>query len=304
MPREAQPSINERDFILQALSENTRLDSRALDAYRNLDITFGDEYGNADVQLGQTRVLTKISASLASPFPDRKFDGIFTITAELSPLASPAFEVGRPSDLEIHLTTTLDTLLRRSSALSTESLCLIAGQRVWHVRATLHVLSHSGSLLTCASISLLAALLHFRIPASEVKGGELTVYNTVERDPVPLALLHHPLCMTLGFFQLVESRAEEEGEGRVGVIADPTLAEEQVCAGEMIVGANKEGEVVLVEKNGGVEVGGLRVLQCVGLGGRIVNEIVKAVFDAVERDAKQRDRGGVMSRELRAENDR
>lgn len=95
MPREVEPSINERAFLLQALQENIRLDGRALDAYRQLDISFGDDYGVADVRLGKTRVLTCISASITAPRPDRKFDGIFTITTELSPLASPAFESGR-----------------------------------------------------------------------------------------------------------------------------------------------------------------------------------------------------------------
>lgn len=55
MPREAEPSKNERDFILEALQENIRLDGRSLDAYRSIDISFGDEYGTADVQLGKTR---------------------------------------------------------------------------------------------------------------------------------------------------------------------------------------------------------------------------------------------------------
>ena len=55
MPREAEPSINERAFILEALQENIRLDGRPLDAFRELQITFGEEYGVADVQLGKTR---------------------------------------------------------------------------------------------------------------------------------------------------------------------------------------------------------------------------------------------------------
>lgn len=58
-------------------------------------MTFGDEYGTADVRLGKTRVLVKISCDVTAPYPDRKFDGIFTISTELSPLGSPAFEVGR-----------------------------------------------------------------------------------------------------------------------------------------------------------------------------------------------------------------
>ena len=55
MPREAEPSTNERTFVLQALREKTRIDGRAFDSFRNLNLSFGDEYGLADVRLGGTR---------------------------------------------------------------------------------------------------------------------------------------------------------------------------------------------------------------------------------------------------------
>lgn len=55
MPREADISTNEREFIQQALRENIRLDGRSFDSFRNLVLAFGDEYGVADVQLGKTR---------------------------------------------------------------------------------------------------------------------------------------------------------------------------------------------------------------------------------------------------------
>lgn len=55
MPREAEPSVNEKEFILKALHEGVRLDGRPFDQYRNIDISFGDEYGVVDVSLGKTR---------------------------------------------------------------------------------------------------------------------------------------------------------------------------------------------------------------------------------------------------------
>lgn len=55
MPREAEISVNERAFIKEALLEKLRLDGRPFDAFRELSLTFGDEYGVADVQLGKTR---------------------------------------------------------------------------------------------------------------------------------------------------------------------------------------------------------------------------------------------------------
>ena len=66
MPREAEPSLNERAFVLEALREDTRLDGRAFDAFRNVDVSFGDEYGVADVKLGKTRYLDYLDRRLKS----------------------------------------------------------------------------------------------------------------------------------------------------------------------------------------------------------------------------------------------
>lgn len=55
MPREVEPSLNEKQFILKALQQNLRVDGRSLDEFRALELTFGDEPGVADVRLGNTR---------------------------------------------------------------------------------------------------------------------------------------------------------------------------------------------------------------------------------------------------------
>ncbi|KAL8656461.1 MAG: hypothetical protein Q9210_000254 [Variospora velana] len=292
MPREAEPSINERAFILEALRENIRLDGRALDAFRNIELSFGDEYGVADVQLGDTRILARISATVTAPFPDRKFDGIFTVTTELSPMASPAFEVGRQTETETLLSRLLEVALRRSSALSTESLCLLAGQKVWSLTATCHVLSHCGNLLDACNIAVLAALQHYRIPDVTVKGEEVIVHSIEERNPVPLAMLHHPICVTMALF-----------EGGEKVIVDATVREQQCCEGEVIVTANKYGEVVQIAKLGGVAADALVLLNCVDLAVAKVKELDAVISKALEKDARARDVGGLVA-ELRAENER
>lgn len=95
MPAEALPSSNEGHFVLAALSQNIRIDGRSLDQFRPIHLAFGDNHGQADVRIGKTRVLVNVSAHVVVPYVDRKFDGVFTISTELSPIASPAFEVGR-----------------------------------------------------------------------------------------------------------------------------------------------------------------------------------------------------------------
>jgi exosome complex component RRP45 len=64
MPREAEPSLNEKNFVTQALAEGLRLDNRKFDQYRSLKLTFGDEYGVADVQFGKTRCVKESYRSL------------------------------------------------------------------------------------------------------------------------------------------------------------------------------------------------------------------------------------------------
>jgi exosome complex component RRP45 len=64
MPREADPSNVERTFILEALHQDVRVDGRALDQFRPLNIIFGDDYGSATVSLGKTRSAELIFALL------------------------------------------------------------------------------------------------------------------------------------------------------------------------------------------------------------------------------------------------
>ena len=60
MPRAADLSLNEREFILQALRQGLRVDNRPFDAFRAVELTFGDEYGVAEVKLGKTKFVTLI----------------------------------------------------------------------------------------------------------------------------------------------------------------------------------------------------------------------------------------------------
>ncbi|KAI7214502.1 hypothetical protein KC333_g5980 [Hortaea werneckii] len=295
MPAEAPPSTNESAFLLSALRENIRLDHRPFDAYRPISLSFPqlpDQYGVADVRLGKTRVLCNISSEVVAPYADRKFEGLFTINCELSPMGSTAFEAGRTDQLPLPLSRLLEKTLRRSGALDTESLCIIAGQKCFHVRADLHVLDHDGNLLDACCVALVAALLHYRRPDVEVKGEEVTVFNPRERDPVKLNLHHSPFCVTFSYFD----------SGEI-VLQDANLLEEQCKEGEVIVGINRFGEVCQIAKYGGAPVEGLEMLKCVSAALERVKMLDGLVKEELRKDDEWRDRGGVM-KELRAENER
>ncbi|KAK0722812.1 ribosomal protein S5 domain 2-type protein [Lasiosphaeria miniovina] len=293
MPREAEPSLNEKQFIVQALGEKLRLDGREFDQYRPLELTFGDQYGVANVTLGKTRVLAKVSAEVTVPYVDRPLDGVFTIATELGPMASPAFEVGRPTETEVLLARLLEKTVRRSGALDTESLCLVAGQKCWSVRVDVHVLAHDGNLIDASCFAVVAALRHFRKPDTSIASGQLTVYTPAEREPVPLSWLHSPFCVTWSFF----------GDDGETTLLDATWAEEQVRVSSCTVSLNRHGEICQIAKLGGVPVEAVALLQCTAVALTKAKEFSTFLDGKLAEDAKRRNKGGFMA-ELSSENDR
>ncbi|RPB22398.1 hypothetical protein L211DRAFT_885359 [Terfezia boudieri ATCC MYA-4762] len=53
-----------------------------------------------------------------------------------------------------------------------------------------------------------------------VEGEKVTIYTLIERVPVPLSILHHPICISFSFFH-----------GGEIVLMDATLQEEQLSEG-------------------------------------------------------------------------
>ncbi|KAG5806036.1 hypothetical protein H9Q71_009372 [Fusarium xylarioides] len=293
MPREAEPSLSERTFVTQALDEGLRLDGRKFDEFRALELTFGDEYGVAEVKYGKTRVLAKVSAEVTVPYSDRPFDGVFTITSELSPMVAPSYEVNRPSLEEVLLSRLLEKTIRRSGALDTESLCLIAGQKCWSIRVDVHVLTHDGNLTDAACLAVVAALRDFRKPDSSIEGENLTIYTPAEREPVPLSWLHSPFCVTFSFF----------GEDGSQVLVDTNWLEEQLRVSHCTYSLNKHGEICQIAKLGGTSLDAPLFIQCAQGALNRSKELSDLVDSKLAEDAKRRDKGGLMA-ELTAENDR
>ncbi len=231
------------------------------------------------------------------PFSDRPFDGVFTIASELSPMIAPSFEVNRPTETEVLLSRLLEKTGRRSGALDTESLCLIAGQKCWSVRVDLHVMTHDGNLLDVSCLAVVAALRHFRKPESSIEGETLTIYTAAEREPVPLSWLHSPFCVTFSFFGSGESSDETT------VLLDTTRLEEQLRVSSCTFSMNRHGEICQISKLGGVAIDAPVFVSCAQTALAKTKEFTEMVDRKLVEDAKRRDKGGLMA-ELTAENDR
>ena len=247
MLREAVPFVSaasNRNLVSSALADNKlRVDGRSLLAGRPLALTLRRHEGaaSAELRMGRTRALAEVSGELVQPFPDRPSEGLLQFNVEFSPLASEAFEPGRPPPAAIELVRLIERAVRESQALDTEALCVINGERVWLIRVDVTIMDHDGHLTDDAVIETMvrvrdagrrlpftqlsmppfspcaqAALQHFRRPevSAEREGGDgpegrtvVTVHHSDERPTAPLPLHHVPLAVT---FALVSAPARSD----------------------------------------------------------------------------------------------
>ncbi|KAI8871487.1 hypothetical protein GQ42DRAFT_144578 [Ramicandelaber brevisporus] len=284
MGREPEPSLNEQAFVLSALRKGIRVDGRKPGMSRSKKLVFGPESGQAELTLGHTRVLAICSGQITRPNPDRPTEGLFNISIELSPMASPAFEAGRQSDEEAMISRLLEKTLKRSRAIDAESLCIVAGEQVWSIRVDVHVLDHDGNLADACCVAAIAALRHFRRNDVTVTGAgeEVIVHPVDQRAPVPLSIHHTPVCVTFAFF---EDNSEDAADvnGLAPFVVDPTLLEEQVQQGAMTVALNANHELCLLSKAGSAPVSQATVFKCVEDAAEIVNETIKLIDDELAK---------------------
>jgi exosome complex component RRP45 len=196
-----------------------------------------------------------------------------------------------PTEQEVILSRVLEKAIRRSRAIDTESLCIISGAKCWSIRADVHVLDVDGGLIDASCIAIMAALRHFRRPDVSVNGEEATIYTMAERTPVPLSIMHFPVCLTFSFFH-----------GGDIMVLDADQREEQCSEAELIVTAN-DFELCQMVKLGGVAVEPTDMLKLNGLALAKAKEINALVTERLSQDATTRDVAGLIG-ELSAENDR
>ncbi|XP_064392820.1 exosome complex component RRP45-like [Halichondria panicea] len=270
--KQAPLSLCEKNFMLEAIKESKRLDGREVYDYRAIEIKLGTSPGHVEVMLGDTRVLACVSCRVIRPRPQRPTEGQMHFNVELSPMASPSFEVGRPSSVATVITRTLERCVKESRAVDTESLCIIAGQKVWEVRVDVHVLDHCGNIIDCAAIATLTALKHFRRPDVTVIGEEATIHPVTERDPVPLSVHHMPLCFTFAFFH-----------GGERLLVDPSLSEEGVMEGQLVIAMNVHREICALQMTGGVAIEQDQVMRCTQIAAVKCIELTEVIKKALSR---------------------
>ncbi|GAA97711.1 uncharacterized protein L969DRAFT_26801 [Mixia osmundae IAM 14324] len=281
--RETALSTVESSFALSALAQGRRLDGRTLTDTRTVSLSFGAELGSVTCSMGKTRVMAQVSAEVVRPPPERPYEGFLVISTEVTPLASAAYEMNRQTEEEILVARTLEKAIRRTEAVDRESLCIVAGDKVWSIRVDVHFLNDDGNLADCACLAAMAALLHFRRPDVTVENGaDVTIHSLEERVPVPLAIHHTPLCVTFAFFENQASPSDSI------VAIDPTGLETQISSGEITYTLNAQSEICVLSKAGGTPLAGREIMRMMGLALVKVKELDELIDAALLRDSRTR----------------
>lgn len=292
MSRNTEISTNERTYFIEALKCGLRLDSRRFDEIREPQISLSKtEFGYVELDWGLTKLAVRVSAQIGKPYEDRPFEGLFQINCEISSMAWAHFDNSKNSNEEILIARIIEKAIRRSNSLDLEALCIIAGEKVWNITVDLNFLNFDGNFVDVGCFGAMLALHHFKKPdISIVNGGEdIIVHDIDERQPVPLSILHVPICLTYSFYNPGNKESNLKGEDDDEIyLLDANLIEEQVREGSIVVTLNKNRELIQLSKNGGIPISANVLLDLSFKSMKIVDELTELIKKVILKHEKER----------------
>ncbi len=239
-----------RNSVIGSIKEGKRLDGRAFDEYRPIEIEIGDlgkAEGSARVKIGNTRVECGVKIGEGEPYPDSPDEGILTVNAELVPMASPYFQPGPPDERAIELARVVDRGIRESKSIELKKLCITPEELVKVVYIDAYVLDYDGNYIDAAAFAAVNALQHTEIP----EFGKLPVVKK-------------PISNT--FAKIGDA-----------IVLDPSLEEESVMDARLTVTIEDNGHVCAMQKGGSGYFTADEIKNCIKTAKRKTKEIRKLV---------------------------
>jgi exosome complex component RRP42 len=222
--------------IEQFIDQDKRLDGREFSEYREFKIEQGiieRAEGSARVLLGKTEVLVGVKIEPGEPFPDTPNEGVLTVNAELTPIASAEFETGPPDENSVELARIVDRGIRESKAIDTEKLCIEPGKKVFVTFVDIYVLNHDGNLIDASALAAVAALMNTKMPNYEIEDGEVKIKPGYTQLPVK----QHPITVTC-------AKIKDK------LVVDPWLEEEQAMDARISMAIDDDFKICAIQKGG------------------------------------------------------
>ena len=207
-----------------------RYDGRKMGEVRPVTVEYGvskNAEGSAKVTMGETVVFAGVKMGVEKPYDDTADQGNLMVNAELTPMASPDFESGPPSDWAIEISRVVDRTLREGKAVNLKKLCITEGEAVWSVMVDVVPVNDAGNLIDASALAALAAIEDAKYPVLE-EGNKVDYKNhgkKVGADAKPVMVTVYKIAG-----QLVIDPDYEEEKGKEGRISIGVLENGTVCA--------------------------------------------------------------------------
>lgn len=224
----------EEMYALELILKGKRMDGRKFDEFRKIEINKGiikKAEGSASVKIGDTEIIAGVKLNIGEPFADTPNEGILIVNSEFTPLASPDFESGPPSEDAVELSRVVDRGIRESHAIDVEKLAIIPGEKVWMNFIDIHMINNQGNLIDVAALAAVSALTNAQVPKVD---GENILRGDYEKQ---LPLSHIPITITVG---------------KVGnsFIVDPNLQEEKILDSKLSIAIREDDTICALQKQG------------------------------------------------------
>jgi len=240
----------QKEKIEEYATEGMRLDGRKISDYREIKVEkeiSKNAESSVRVRVGDTEVFAGVKMAVTEPYPDSPNEGTFMTTAELHPMASDNFDLGKPGIGAIELARVIDRGIRESGFIDFKKLCIKEGEKVWQVFVDIVALNDGGNLLDVAGLAALIALGNARLPVYNEE--EDKIEHEFSDNPLPLDKEAMSFNMTLhkiGGKILVDVTKEEEAisDYRISIAVADNSGEPRITAMQKgKAGAISEGDM-------------------------------------------------------------
>ncbi|CAG8443540.1 4119_t:CDS:2 [Diversispora eburnea] len=250
--RKLQPQEYLRKFLLKEV----RPDGRELKQFRQTTVNLGcisTTNGSSLVRVGNTTVVCGIKAEVSIPRQTSIKEGYLVPNVELSPMCSPKFKPGPPSE--------------HAQVLNLNTLCIHEGAAVWVLYADIVCVNYDGNVFDACVIGLITALSNVKLPKATFIEEEGLVKAT-EELLIPLNLSRLPYPATFSIF---------DGGHRQYFLVDPTEVEESVAHEVITIICDEAGQICTVWKVGGISCTPKHLKKCISIARERYAEIAAIV---------------------------
>lgn len=224
----------DNEYIISLVEQGKRLDGRKFDQHREISVeTYisKNSEGSARCKIGDTEVLVGVKMDVGTPYSDSPDEGSIIVTTELSPIASPDFELGPPGVEATEIARIVDRGIRESKAVDFKKLCITSGEKCWIFFIDIYPINDDGNLIDASALGALAALKNTRFAKLEnnkVVFGDFTD-KKVELEKTPI---------TFTFVKIKNS-----------ILLDPHTREEKAAGARLSIAVHN-GKIHAMQKGG------------------------------------------------------